>query len=159
MQFNEDKIVEKGVEGRFDYLEHKSDVYVVAYGSNIIELLENAGLALFHSMVDIDSLNQVVERKVEAEGFDLENTLYMWLEKLLLLYYTENLLCREVIVERFVVERVNGDLNYKVNGVCRGEFFDKDRHVGKVEIKAVTYSLMRILKGEDRWRAYFVLDI
>lgn len=159
MEGTEDRVVEEGIEGRFDYLEHKSDVYVVAYGSNIVELLENAGLALFHSMVNIDSLNPSVERRVEAEGFDLENALYMWLEKLLILYYTENLLCREVVVEKFIVEKVNGELNYRINGLCRGEFFDRNRHVGKVEIKAVTYSLMRIIKSGDKWRAYFVLDI
>lgn len=155
----EDKVVEKGIEGRFDYLEHKSDVYVVAYGSNVIELFENAGLALFHSMVDLDSLNPAIAREVEAEGFDLENALYMWLEKLLILYYAENILCREVIVEKFVVERVGEELSYRVKGLCRGEFFDKNRHVGKVEVKAVTYSLMRIIKLENNWKAYFVLDI
>ncbi|MGC9011411.1 archease [Thermogladius sp.] len=154
----EEKIVYEDPEGRFYYLEHTSDIYVKAVGSDILELLENAGLALFESMVDTKSVRPVLERGVSAEGFDLENLLYRWLEALLTVYYSERIMCRDLEVHKLEIERRGNELNYRVSGRCVGEVFDPSLHEGRVEVKAVTYSLMRILK-DDKWTAYFVLDI
>lgn len=154
-----EKIAERGLPGRFDYLDHMTDVFVVSYGNNVLELFENAGLALFHTMTDTSSVEAVFEKSVEAEGFDLENTLYRWLEELLTLYYTERVVCREIIIDEFIVRRAGEELRYLVRGRCCGEVFNRDKHVGKLEVKAPTYSLMKILKDEQGWRAYFVLDI
>jgi len=154
-----EEIEQPGLPGRFDYLRHTADIYIVAYGSSIVEVFENAGLALFHSMTDIEKLEPVVEKSVEAQGFDLESLLYKWLEELLILYYSENFMCREVRVSELVVRREDDSLSYTIRGLCRGERFNPEKHEPRVEVKAVTYHLMRIVKDEDRWRAYFVLDI
>jgi len=153
------RVVEKGLPGRFDYLDHMSDVFVVSYGKDIVELFENAGVALFHTMVDINSVETILEKNVVAEGFDLENTLYKWLEELLILYYSEKMICREINIEEIVVKKINDELKYLVRGLCRGEIFDQNKHIGKLEVKSPTYSLMRILKNSNGWKAYFVLDI
>ncbi len=155
----EPKIVERGLLGKFDYLEHTADVYILAYGKDIIELFENAGIALFETMTDTSSLKGVVKREVSAEGFDLESLLYRWLEELLTLYYSENIMCNKVSVDSIVIEKSGGELVYRIKGVCYGEVFDPKRHESRVEVKAVTYHLMEIVKKGDEWRAYFVLDI
>ncbi|MEM0379821.1 MAG: archease [Desulfurococcaceae archaeon] len=154
-----DKIVEHGLPGRFDYLEHTSDIYIVAYGSNLIELFENSGLALFESMTDTRKVKPLVEKRVETEGFDMENLLYKWLEELLIIYYSERIMCSEIIVDEISIARLNNDYVYRIKGKCRGEVFNPEIHEPRVEIKAVTYYLMRIVKSEEQWRAYFVLDI
>jgi SHS2 domain-containing protein len=154
-----EKIVEHGLPGKFDYLEHTADIYIVAYGSNIVELFENAGLALFESMTDTRRIEPRVEKKIEAEGFDLENLLYRWLEELLTIYYSENIMCGEIVVEAISIGRSGEEIEYSIKGICRGEEFDPEKHVPRVEVKAVTYHLMRIVKDEEKWRAYFVLDI
>jgi len=153
------EIVKEGIPGKFDYLDHMSDIYVVAYGDNIVELLENAGLALFDSMTNIELIKPVETRYVSAEGYDLENLLYKWLEELLILYYSENIMCSEVIVDEFKITRMGSELNYSVKGRCNGEKFNPERHEARVEVKAVTYHLMKIVKTEDKWKAYFLLDI
>ena len=155
----EPKIVEQGIQGKFDYLEHTADVYILAYGGDLIELFENAGLSLFETMTNTRDLELSIERRIHAEGFDLESLLYRWLEELLFLYYSENIMCKEVYVENLCVKREDGDRVYSIDGVCRGECFNPNRHVSKVEVKAVTYHLMKIVKDEEKWRAYFVLDI
>ncbi len=154
-----EKIVQQGLPGKFDYLEHTADIYIVAYGSNIIELFENAGLALFESMTNTKDVKPVEERIISAEGFDLENLLYRWLEELLILYYSENLMCSEVIVEEIGIKKTGEEIEYSIRGRCRGEFFNPEKHESKVEVKAVTYHLMKIVKDEEKWKAYFVLDI
>ena len=154
-----EKIVQPGLPGKFDYLEHTADIYIVAYGSNLIELFENAGLSLFESMTNTNRVEPKIVKKVEAEGYDLENLLYRWLEELLILYYSENLMCSEVIVNEISIRRENSELSYNIKGLCRGEAFDPKKHESKVEIKAVTYHLMRIVKDEEKWKAYYVFDI
>ncbi|WFO75826.1 archease [Desulfurococcaceae archaeon MEX13E-LK6-19] len=155
----EERIAEKGLPGKFDYLEHPADVYIRAYGKDIIELFENSGLALFETMVDTSKVEPLVEKVIETEGFDLENLLYRWLEDLLTLYYSENLVFSEIIVKEIVIEKKNGDIYYRLRGLCKGEQYNQEKHEPRVEVKAVTYHLMKIVKDENEWRAYFVLDI
>ncbi|WP_448578270.1 archease [Thermosphaera sp.] len=148
-----------GVPDRFEFLEHMSDVYVKARGRSIIELFENSGLALFEAMTDTSTVSKRIERFVEAEGFDLESLLYKWLENLLILYYAEKIMCSEVDVREFSIRKKEEGEEYVLRGVCRGDVFNPSIHEARVEIKSPTYSLMRILKDVDQWRAYFVLDI
>jgi len=154
-----DKIAQKGLPGVFDYLEHMADIYIVAYGRNILELYGNAGLSLFESMTDTSRVERVVEKRVVAEGFDLENLLYRWLEELLYIYYSENMFCGVVRADKLLVVREGGEVRYLIEGVCVGEKYQPGKHEARVEVKAVTYHMMRIVLGEDGWKAYFVLDI
>ena len=155
----EAKIVEHGLPGKFDYLEHTADIYILAYGGNLIELFENAGIALFESMTSTNKLSEKIRREVRAEGFDLESLLYKWLEELLILYYSENLMCKNVFVDKIVFEKEDSGVKYSISGGCIGEYFDPEKHESKVEIKAVTYHMMKIVRDENGWKAYFVLDI
>jgi len=143
----------------YEQLEHTSDIYIKAYGRDLVSLLENSGLALFDTMVNIDDVECCEERTISVEGFDFENLLYRWLEELLLLYYSENLVCSRIIINKFEVTREGTDLIYRVHGSACCEKFNSQKHEPRVEVKSPTYSLMRILKTEDVWIAYFVLDI
>jgi len=155
-----EKIVERGLPGKFDYLEHTADIYIVAYGSDLLTLYENAGLALFESMTNTADLEKKMKKEIVSEGFDLESLLYKWLEDLLMLYYSENIMCGEVKVHELSIKRSDeSEILYMIKGECIGDIFDPEKYEPKVEIKAVTYHMMRILKDEEGWRAYFVLDI
>ncbi len=144
---------------KFEYLEHTADVYIAAYGSDLLELFSNAGLALFETMTDTSRINGRVKKVIKALGFDFESLLYKWLEELLILYYSENIMCREVVAEKLEVRRATDGVEYELAGFCSGEEFDLDKHIPRIEVKAVTYHLMKILFSERTWRAYFVLDI
>jgi len=89
---SEEKVI-YSLPGVYDSLEHTGDVYIRARGKNIVELFENSGIALFDTMTDTRRIEGVITKRVVAEGFDLESLLYKWLEELLILYYSENLVC------------------------------------------------------------------
>ena len=154
----EEKVI-YSLPGVYESLEHTGDVYIKARGGNLLELFENCGIALFDTMVNIKSVNGVVERDVEAGGFDLENLLYRWLEALLVLYYSENIVCSRVTATSLHLERSGEELHYTIRGKAYCEEFNPEKHEARVEVKSPTYSLMRILKTENEWIAYFVLDI
>lgn len=145
--------------GVYDMLEHTGDVYIRAKGRTIVELLENSGLALFDTMVNTQRVESKTTREVTASGFDLESLLYRWLEELLILYYSENLVCSRIEVERVTITKTGEDLEYVATGKAYCEEFNHEKHEPRVEVKSPTYSLMRIIKTENEWIAYFVLDI
>jgi SHS2 domain-containing protein len=147
------------VPGVYDSLEHTGDVYIRAKGRDLIELFENSGFALFDTMVNASRVEGETVREVEARGFDLESLLYKWLENLLVLYYSENLVCGRVKVFEFTIKRVDGELEYMLRGKAYCDKFSHEKYEPRVEVKSPTYSLMRILKTENEWVAYFVLDI
>lgn len=154
----EEKVI-YSLPGVYDMLEHTGDVYIRARGRTLVELLENSGLALFDTMVNTQKVEPRKVKEVVAKGFDLESLLYKWLEELLILYYSENLVCSRVEVEKVTVVKTGEDFEYAVLGRAYCEEFDHDKHEPRVEVKSPTYSLMRILKTENEWIAYFVLDI
>lgn len=154
----EEKVI-YSLPGIYDMLEHTGDVYIRARGRDIVELLENCGIALFDTMVNVKMVELLATREVYASGFDLESLLYKWLEELLILYYSENLVCGKVEVENISIIKTGESVEYTVRGKVYCEEFKHDKHEPRVEVKSPTYSLMRILKTESEWVAYFVLDI
>ena len=78
--------------GRFEFLEHTADVYVAAHGKTLEEAFENAALAMFEVMTNVDKVNAEVEDNIEVEAEDEFALLYSWLETLLVNFETKNML-------------------------------------------------------------------
>lgn len=137
------------------FLEHMSDVYVEAFGRDLKEAFEEAGLALFETLVrDLSSVSPVERRLVEAEGYDLESLLYNWLEKLLLLFEIERFVGSRIDVEELVEDEV-----FKARGVVWGEEFNDAKHQPGTHVKSPTYWLMEVKRGNGSGLVRFVLDI
>ncbi len=140
---------------RFEFLEHTSDAYVAAYGRTLEEAFENAALAMFEVMTDTSKVEPRERFEVSATGFDLYSLLYNWLEELLIIYYVNN-----VMLSRFKVREIarEGE-EYRIAGEAYGEPFDPSRHEQRVEVKAVTYSLMEIKEKDGEYEVRVVFDI
>ncbi|MCS7098762.1 MAG: archease [Sulfolobales archaeon] len=139
----------------FKFLEHTADVYVEVCGESLEKAFELAGVALFEVMTDTSKVEPRISRVIEDCGFDLENTLYRWLEDLLIEYGRSN-----VVFSRINVEYVRKeDRGYVFKAVCLGDYLDLEKYEARTEVKAVTYSLMEIVKLNGKWVLRFVLDI
>ncbi len=139
----------------FEYLEHTADIYVAAYGQNLAGAYENAALAMFESMTDTSNVEPRLEKRIEARGYDNQSLLYDWLEKLLILFEVENMLCSEFNVEKIETD----DEGLRLTAKIFGEQFDPERHKQKVGIKAVTYHRMEIEEDKECVTVRFILDI
>jgi len=145
----------RGLEKKFEFLEHIADAYIAAYGRTLEEAFENAALAMFEVMTDTSKVEAKVERTLEASGYDEYELLYDWLEKLLIEYYSDNL-----VFSKFKVESIERTPEgFRLRGKAMGEIFDPSRHESRVEVKAVTYSLMEIYRKNKIYVLKFVLDI
>jgi SHS2 domain-containing protein len=143
------------VEKRYEFLEHVSDAYVVAYGHSLEEAFENAALAMFEVMTNTGTVEPRTSDSFQLEAHDECALLYKWLEMLLVKFETEMKL-----YSRFKVDSINrrdGTLN--LSATASGETFSPAKHRSKTEVKAVTYHRMEIETKPSSVLVRYILDL
>jgi SHS2 domain-containing protein len=140
---------------QYEFLEHTADAYVAAYGRNLTEAFENAAVAMFDVMTEVEKVDPLTEDHVEADGEDEQEFLYNWLEVLLVKSEINGML-----YSKFKISELNHDSNgFRLKAKIWGEKFDAKRHLQKVGVKAITYHRMEIVKAPEQVTLKFILDI
>ena len=142
------------VDSGFRYLDHVTDLVIEATGSTIENAFENSARGLVHSMFDTSRISPTLNVLIEDTGHDMENLLYNWLEKVLLLTLVE-----KIIVSNFKVRIIENQGIYSIIGEAMGEKIDLDKHSYKIEIKGVTYHEMEINQHPGEVTIRFMLDL
>lgn len=142
-------------ERRFKFLEHTADAYIAAYGKDLPEAFENAALATFEVMTEVNSVNPKAEDVVEIVAEDEYALLYSWLEALLVKFDINSMLYSKFKV----LELKQASDGFRLKAKIFGEKFDPQKHVQKVGVKAVTYHRMEIIKEPKKVTLKFILDI
>ncbi|MEM2794839.1 MAG: archease, partial [Thermofilaceae archaeon] len=126
--------------GGFKHLSHTADVLIEAWGDSIEEAFEYAALGVFEVMTNTSLVKPEEEKRIEVEGGDLESLLYNWIEKLLILFDTE-----QILFSKFKVEKIEKKEEiFKLYGIAAGEQYSGEKHESRTLVKAVTYHLMEI---------------
>ncbi len=141
----------RGVERKFEIIEHPADVGFIAYGGTLNELLENAALAMLSLGCELGTIEERERREIRASGANVESLLFDWLAEILAVADSEGLAFRRA--------EVTEASEAKARGVVYGEKFDKTRHRAGTYIKAVTYHELRVEKTELRWKGRVYLDV
>jgi SHS2 domain-containing protein len=139
----------------YELLEHTADAYIAAYGKDLAEAFENAAVAMFDVMTDVEKVSPEVEDSIEVSGEDEYALLYNWLEALLVKFEIEGMLYSKFEVQELGKE--NGV--FKLKAKIWGEKFNPERHPQRVGVKAVTYHQMEIMKEREKAIVKFILDI
>ncbi len=132
-------------------LKHTADIYIEAYGSSLEEAFEQAGLALFRTIIP-KAEGAETWTNVEAQGADLHELLYDWLEKLLHLFEIN-----QIVGTTIKVKKIARNNNYRVEGVVGCVAYDRSKHKTGTAVKSPTYALMEIDTEKNIVR--YVLDI
>ena len=142
-------------EKKFEFLEHMADAYIVAYGEDLAGAFENAALAMFDVMTDVERVGSEVEDNVEVVAEDECALLYSWLEALLVKFEVD-----KMVYSKFKVLSLNRTSDgFRLKAKIWGEKFNVEKHVQKVGVKAVTYHRMEIIKEPNKVTLKFILDI
>jgi len=139
----------------YEFLEHMADAYIAAYGKDLAEAFENAAVALFDVMTDVENVKPEIEDFVEVSAEDEYALLYNWLEALLVKADVNGMLYSKFKILKLGKE--NG--SFRLEAKIWGEKFNPEKHVQKVGVKAVTYHQMEIKKERDKAVVKFILDI
>lgn len=135
---------------KFEYFEVTADIGFKAYGKDINEAFENAGLAIFNIISDTDDIAPANEISFEISSEDDVSLLYDYLEELLFYHEVEFMLFSEFHVEI--------DENLHLKATIKGEAIDWDKHERKTEIKAITFHKMEV-KMTDHAELQAIVDL
>ena len=136
----------------YRYLDHMTDAFIEVTGDTIDEAFENAGISVVDTIIDINSVENKEDRKIEICAGDLKGLLYSWLEEMIILTITDGFAGK-----MFNVKITKND-GYHLLANVRGEEINFEKHHFKMEIKSPTYHLMEI-RDEKPVLMRFLLDL
>ncbi len=137
---------------RYEPFEHTSEAGIIARGITLAEAFANTAEGMYSLMLELDGIEEQVERKVALEGDTHEALLIDWLLELVFLTETEDLVFR-----RFAVDELT---DRRLRARAWGERFDPERHDShNVMVKAVTHHLLEIEREDGGYRVQVLFDI
>ncbi len=136
----------------FETFEHTADVGVRGIGKSFEEALQEAAKALFSVMINLNKVKPSKSVKVEVniKGLDKSQILVEWLNRLVAERDISNM-----VFSKFKVQ-IKGN---KLIGTAWGEKFNPKKHESEVEVKAATYSQLKVEKKNNKWIAQCIVDV
>ena len=124
-----------------EIFEHTADAGIRAESPTLSEAFNEVSLA-FTEIVTGGSLpNKKTNFKIEIEATTLDSLLVNYISHLIYLFDTENFLVSSADIN------VNTSSPNKIWGILEGDFYDENKHGYGVEIKAVSYHMLKITEG------------
>ena len=136
---------------KYELIDHTADIGLRIFGQDLSDLFRNAGYALFDIITDISKVSPRQKRRFSLQRDCMEELLVEWLNRLLYVFDTEQLLFSSFHVFEITDTRIEAE--------AAGELYNKDIHPVKTEVKAVTYHNLNITEVNGVWQATTVLDI
>lgn len=138
------------MEKDFEIVNHTADVGIIAYGADMSQAFANAARALFSLITELDDVEEVLHRDIELTATDEESLLVEWLNELIYQFDTEN-----ILFKRFDIIRLD---NTQLKARSYGEKVDSSKHKLKTGVKAATYHMLKVDKG-DGCKVQVLFDI
>ena len=138
---------------QYEYLPHTADVQLHSWGATLEAAFEQQVLAVMGLITELPGVEALTQREVVAEGHDLQSLLYNFLDEWLFQFNSDLFVCRRICVTAIDRER------FRVTSVGVGELFELGRHPQGIEVKAITYSALRITEEEQRTDILVIVDV
>lgn len=140
---------------RYKLLPHMTDAYVEVRARALTAAFEEAAFAMFDIMTDPTAIEPEFTDQFEITAHDEVSLLHDWLEQLLLKFDIDGKVYSRFDVKQIVAQ--NGE--FRLVAEARGGLFQRGRHPGKVEVKAVTYHRMEVNRTSDGYVVRYILDL
>ena len=142
----------------YKFFNHTADIGIEISGRTKKDLFTNAAKALFDVLIESnesksnsEEKRQKRQRTVTVNGLDVEDLLINFLREILYLFNGEGW----VLSQCEIVESGNKRLKAQLIG----EPFNKEKHLIKTELKAITYSGLSVEKQKSGWKARVIFDV
>jgi len=135
----------------FEYFEHEADVGIVGIGKTLEEAFEEAAKAMFNVEVDIEKVECKEKVEVECSADNIEELFIEWLNSLL-----AEADMRNMVFSEFEIVELS---EHYLKGYAYGEKLDAEKHKVKTEVKAATYSQLKIEKKDGLFYVKCVVDV
>lgn len=139
----------------FETFEHVADVGVRGKGRTLSDAFVGGALAMIEVMFDISQVERRASVDIECSGFDMESLFVEWLNAILTKRDLE-----EMVFSEFTVDIDDTDPDGpELKGKAWGEAYDPDRHDAMTEVKAATYSQLKVYKEGDLFVVQCIVDV
>ena len=144
---------------QFEYLNHPADIILHSWGTNLPSALCNLALCMFGYITSLESIstNETESNnhasKLVAEGHDLRSLIYSFLDEWLFNFHDTDFVANTITIDELNIDE------WRAVSSGKGEIMDISRHPQGTEVKAITYSGMRVDEKEGRADIYVVVDI
>ncbi len=132
----------------YKILDHEADIGFEVYGQGEEELFQNATLALFSQIMDLETVRTVTERQITITGNG--ETLILFLNELLYLWDIDKFIPRVITIKKE---------HDTIIATLKGEILDEQRHIVFTQVKAVTYHKFSITENQGKLKAIFIVDM
>lgn len=127
---------------RYEFLEHTADAKFRAYGKTPDEAFANAALAMASLMYDPECVAEKQKKGIKAEGNDMEQLLYKFLEEFLVLQDSKQFIIHGFSSQPKII-KTGG--KFSVAAVASGDVIGAgNKYKVRPVVKAVTYNEMKI---------------
>lgn len=118
-------------------IEHTADVGIKAYGKTASEIMQEMSKGMFSLIVDLNTVKQEIEEKIEVKGETYEELAFGYLSDLLFLHDSARL-----VFSNFDVKIEKDSVLFVLKAVVKGEKIKE--HKLKLLIKGVTYHMLEV---------------
>ena len=140
----------------FRYLDHTADIQSLSWGRTLEEAFSQCALSLMTVITpNLEKISRTVEKSLKIKAEDKEALLFDFLSEFLFIFDVEGLVFNEINIES--INKINN--HYELEAIVRGEEFDKNKHDIGTEVKAITYSFIKIDESTERVKIKIVFDI
>ena len=135
----------------WEHYPHPADVGIRGFGRNLDEAFVNAARAMTAVIEDLEKIEPKFCVTIKCSDLDIELLFNSWLSRLLYEMST-----RVMLFSHFEVKIENSFLTAK----AWGEKIDRKKHHPTVEVKAATFTDLKVVQQSDgSWLAQCVVDV
>jgi len=141
----------------YEFLEDvaTADIAFMARGETLEETFRAAAEATLNVMIEeIEAIRPEERRELRLENPEVDLLLFDFLQEFIYYNDAENLMLR---VERLKIEE--DGKKFTLRATAQGERLNPERHLLRVDVKAVTLHQFRVEKTGAGWEAHVILDI
>ena len=136
---------------RYEQFPHTADIGIRVYGKDVKELFVNAAFAMFDVIADLEGLKISAKREIKVEADNYEELLVAWLDELLYNFYTKQIIFSQFDIKELSDKRLIAEASGRPVGANRNRL--------KTEIKAATYSGLKIEKIPEGYKVEIIFDV
>ena len=140
----------------FEFLDHTADVQSHSWGKTLEEAISQLALSLMATISpNLKLISPSIEKHVQVKAEDKEALIFDFLSELLYIFDVDGFVFNSVNIEP--IRQIK--THYLLNAKLEGEKFSREKHEIGTEVKAITYSFMKIEEKEERVEIYMIFDI
>ena len=138
----------------YKFLEHGGEEGILGEGKTLESAFSEAAKAMFATMVDIKKVKSNKSIKISCESDNKESLFIEFLNELLAQKDILNM-----VFSKFDINIKENNKMFKLSGKAYGEKFDEEKHKPRVEVKAATYSGLKLWKDGGNYKARCIIDV